>query len=44
MGFNFGAFVGGLSRQIVEDIEADEAYEQQLVFLKRSKTFLVVKK
>ena len=31
MAFNFGAFVGGLSRQIVSDIEADEAYEQQLI-------------
>ena len=40
MAFNFGAFVGGLSRQIVEDIEADEAYEQQLGFFKEKQDIL----
>ncbi len=40
MAFNFGAFVGGLSRQIVSDIEADEAYEQQLSFFKEKQDIL----
>jgi len=40
MAFNFGAFVGGLSRQVVEDIEADEAYEQQLGFFKEKQDIL----
>ena len=40
MAFNFGAFVGGLSRQIVEDIEADEAYDQQLGFFKEKQDIL----
>ena len=40
MSFNFGAFVGGLSRQIVSDIEADEAYDQQLSFFKEKQDIL----
>ena len=40
MAFIFGAFVGGLSRQIVSDIEADEAYEQQLSFFKEKQDIL----
>jgi len=33
MGFNFGAFVGGMSRQIVSDIETDEAYDTTVRFV-----------
>ena len=40
MGFNLGAFIGGMSRQIVSDIEADEAYEQQLSFFKEKQDIL----
>ena len=34
MGFNLGAFIGGMSRQIVSDIEADEAYDQEIGLFK----------
>jgi len=40
MGFNLGAFVGGMSRQIVSDIEADEAYDQQLGLFKEKQDIL----
>ena len=40
MGFNLGAFIGGMSRQIVSDIEADEAYEQQLGLFKEKQDIL----
>ena len=40
MGFNLGAFVGGMSRQIVSDIEADEAYDQQLSLFKEKQDIL----
>ena len=40
MGFNLGAFIGGMSRQIVSDIEADEAYDQQLSFFKEKQDIL----
>ena len=40
MSFNLGAFIGGMSRQIVSDIEADEAYDQQLSFFKEKQDIL----
>ena len=40
MGFNLGAFIGGMSRQIVSDIEADEAYDQQLGLFKEKQDIL----
>jgi len=40
MGFNLGAFIGGMSRQIVSDIEADEAYDQQLGLFKEKQNIL----
>ena len=40
MGFNLGAFIGGMSRQIVSDIEADEAYDQQIGLFKEKQDIL----
>lgn len=40
MSFNLGAFIGGMSRQIVSDIEADEVYDQQLSFFKEKQDIL----
>ena len=40
MGFNLGAFIGGMSRQIVSDIEADEAYDQEIGLFKEKQGIL----
>jgi len=40
MGINFGAFVGGMSRQIVSGIEADEAYDRDIGLFKEKQGIL----
>ena len=40
MGINFGAFVGGMSRQIVSDIETDEAYDKDISLFKEKQGIL----
>ncbi len=40
MSFNLGAFIGGVSRQIVSDIEADEAYDQEIGLFKEKQNIL----
>jgi len=40
MSFNLGAFIGGVSRQIVSDIEADEAYDKEIGLFKEKQGIL----